>query len=79
MAKASPTMPRCQATQENNSAHHTEIDGKNKTGTVTVPRTGSWTSFMWGGKKRVALTAGTHLLKIVADREYFKLNAIRVR
>ena len=67
------------STTYSNSAYHIEIDGRNVTGTVSVPRTGSWTSFKWGGRKRVQLSAGTHLLKIVSDQEYFNLSAIRVR
>src|SRR5712692_10062170 len=60
------------------SAFHIEIDGQNVTGTVSVPNTGSWNSFQWVGKKGVSLTAGQHLLKIVADQQYFNLNSIRV-
>jgi hypothetical protein len=67
------------STTSSTSAYHIEIDGTNVTGTVSVPRTGSWSTFKWGGRKRVKLTAGTHVLKIVADREYFNLNAIRLR
>src|SRR5712692_9003308 len=60
------------------SAFHIEIDGQNVTGTVSVPNTGSWNSFQWVGKKGVSLTAGQHLLKIVADQQYFNLNSISV-
>lgn len=34
---------------------------------------------VFDGRKRVSLTAGKHVLKIVADRQYFNLNAVRVR
>lgn len=67
------------STTYSDSAYHIEIDGQNVTGTLTVPRTGSWTTFKWLGRKRVSLTAGKHVLKIVADRQYFNLNAVRVR
>src|SRR6266545_5481260 len=60
------------------SAFHVEIDGQNVTGTVTVPDTGNWKTFQWVGKKGVSLTAGQHVLKIVADQQYFNLNSIRV-
>ena len=60
------------------SAFHIEIDGKNVTGTVNVPNTGDWNTFQWVGKKDVSLTAGQHVLKIVADQQYFDLNSIRV-
>src|SRR6266581_1558428 len=58
------------------SAYHIEIDGQNVTGTVSVPNTGDWNTFQWVGKTGVPLAAGQHLLKIVADQEYFNLNSI---
>src|SRR5437667_313903 len=58
------------------SAFHIEVDGKNVTGTVNVPNTGDWNTFQWVGKKDVSLTAGQHVLKIVADQQYFDLNSI---
>lgn len=67
------------STTFSNSAYHIEIDGKNVTGPITVPRTGSWSKFQWVGKKSVSLTAGKHVLKIVVNQEYFNLNAIRLR
>jgi hypothetical protein len=60
------------------SAFHVEIDGQDVTGRVSVPNTGNWPNFQWLGGKRVFLSAGTHLMKIVADQEHFDLNAIRV-
>src|SRR6266853_1791269 len=60
------------------SAFHIEIDGQNVTGTVKVPKTGNWNNFQWVGKTGVPLTAGQHLLKVVADQEYFNLNSIMV-
>ena len=67
------------STTFSNSAYHIKIDGRNVTGTITVPSTGSWSTFKWAGTKRVSLTAGNHVMKVFADREYFNLNAIRVR
>ncbi len=61
-----------------NVAFHIEIDGKNVTGIITVPTTGSWSAFQWMGKKGVSLAAGQHVLKVVADQQYFNLNSIRV-
>src|SRR5258706_280347 len=60
------------------SAFHIELDGQNVTGTVKVPKTGNWNNFRWVGKTGVPLAAGLHLLKIVADQQYFNLNSIRV-
>jgi hypothetical protein len=48
------------------------------TGKVSVPNTGDWNIFQWVGKKGVALSAGQHRMKIVADQQYFDLNSIRV-
>src|SRR6266446_549695 len=61
-----------------NVAFHIEIDGQNVTGIITVPTTGSWSAFQWVGKKSVPLAAGRHVLKIVADQQYFNLNSIRL-
>jgi hypothetical protein len=60
------------------STFHIEIDGQSVTGTVSVPNTGDWNIFQWVGKTGVSLAAGQHLLKIVADQQYFNLNSIRV-
>jgi predicted amidohydrolase len=60
------------------AAFHVEIDGVNVTGTVTLPDTGGWNSFQWLGKRTVSLAAGTRLLKVVSDRQYFNLNSIRL-
>jgi carbohydrate binding protein with CBM6 domain/beta-propeller repeat-containing protein len=61
-----------------NAAYHVEIDGVDATGTIMLPDTGGWNSFQWVGKTSVSLAAGQHVLKIVADRQYFNLNSIRV-
>ena len=60
------------------SAFHVEVDGVNVTGTIAVPSTGSWSAFQWIGKKGVQLPAGQQVLTIVAEKEYFNLNSVRV-
>jgi hypothetical protein len=60
------------------AAFHIEVDGVNVTGTVTVPKTGSWTTFQWVGKQGVKLTAGKHVLKVVSEQQYFNLSAVSV-
>src|SRR5712691_9856048 len=62
------------SSQFSTSAFHIEIDGQNVTGTVNVPNTGDWNTFQWVGKTGVPLAAGQHVLKIVADQQYFNLN-----
>lgn len=46
---------------------HLEVDGQNVTGTLTVPQTGDWMTFAPVVKKGVAITAGTHVLRLVFD------------
>jgi hypothetical protein len=57
---------------------HAEIDGVDVTGKVAVGSTGAWTSFQWFGKSGVPLKAGTHVLKIVNDGQYFDVNQVRI-
>lgn len=61
-----------------NAAYHVEIDGFNASGSVVLPDTGGWNSFRWVGKRRLSLSAGRHVLKIVTDQQYFNLNSVRV-
>jgi hypothetical protein len=56
---------------------HAEVDGANLTGAVPIPSTGSWSTYQWVSGGTVALTAGTHTLKIVSDQQYFNLAAVR--
>ncbi|HEY2987978.1 MAG TPA: carbohydrate-binding protein, partial [Candidatus Binatia bacterium] len=60
------------------SGFHIEIDGVDKTGSVTVPNSGSWSAFQWAGVGGVSLSAGAHTLKIVSEQEYFDLDAIQI-
>ena len=67
------------ATVQSGSAFHVEMDGRDVTGRVTVPNTGSWATFQWIGKKSVPLTVGTHIMRVVSDQQYFDVTAIRVQ
>ncbi len=60
------------------SAYHVEIDGRDVTGQIAVPNTGNWDTFQWVRAATVSLTAGDHVLKVVADRQYFDLDSIVV-
>jgi len=60
------------------SRWHAEIDGVNVTGPIAVPSTGWWGTFQWFGKDGVSLTAGQHVLRIVAEQQYFNLDAIQI-
>jgi hypothetical protein len=55
-----------------------QINGVDVTGPISGLKTGNWCTFMWFGKVGVPLTAGTHVLKIMAHTQYFNLNSIRI-
>ena len=57
-------------------AFHIEVDGANATGTIPVTNTGSWNTYQWFGKKGVALTAGTHVVRLVSDQQWFNVSAL---
>ncbi|HEY7115039.1 MAG TPA: carbohydrate-binding protein [Tepidisphaeraceae bacterium] len=46
---------------------HVEVDGVDKTGALSVPRTGGWQAWTNVSKTGVALGAGTHVIRIKAD------------
>jgi Carbohydrate binding module (family 6) len=66
------------STEWTTSRFHIEIDGTDVTGPITVPSTGWWGTFAWLGKTGVTLAAGNHVLRVVAEEEYFNLDAIRI-
>jgi Carbohydrate binding module (family 6) len=57
---------------------HIEVDGVNVSGALSVPNTGSSSSFQWVGKQGVALSAGKRIVKVVADQQQFSVNSISV-
>jgi hypothetical protein len=59
-------------------AFHVQLDGTNVTGSVAVPNTGTWGTFRWATKSGVTLPAGQHVIKVVADKQYFNLRSIKV-
>jgi hypothetical protein len=46
---------------------HVEIDGQNKTGSMTVPDTGGWQTYTTLTKTNIAISAGQHLLRLALD------------
>ena len=60
------------------ASFHLELDGKDVTGTIVVPASGSWSAFQWLAKTGVSLPAGTHVLKLVNDSGYFDVNQLGV-
>src|SRR5262249_35727564 len=61
-----------------NGAFHVEVDGKDVTGSLGVPNTGSWADYESVERDGVALTAGVHVLRVVVDQEYFDFDSMRV-
>lgn len=59
-------------------AFHLEVDGVKVTGSTPVPSTGSWCTFKGVPTSAVALSAGTHVVKVVSDQQYFNLETISV-
>ena len=60
-------------------AFHIEVDGRDVTGTIPVPKTGSWTAYEWFGKQGVALGAGKHVVKIVTETQWFNVSALSIQ
>ncbi len=59
-------------------AFKVEIDGTDVTGTITIPDTGSWSTFTNAGKNGVTLTQGTHVLRLYALQQYADINLISI-
>jgi uncharacterized protein involved in high-affinity Fe2+ transport len=69
---------RAASNQTTPAAFHIEVDGVNVTGSIAVPKTTNWSTFQWVGKQSVPLTAGTRVVKVVSEQQYFNMNAISV-
>ena len=46
---------------------HVEVDGVDRTGAITVPNTGAWDAWQTISTPGIALTAGSHVLRVVLD------------
>jgi hypothetical protein len=57
------------ASQPKGGTFHLNVDGKNVTGELSIPSTGSWNVYTIVSKTGVNLTAGTHLLQLVIDSD----------
>lgn len=66
------------STKVDNAAFHIELDGIDVSGRVVVPNTGSWQRYQWAGVPRVRLPAGSHVLRVVSEQQYFNFDAVRV-
>ena len=55
-----------------------EIDDADVTGAVTVPLTTGWDDYQWVDTPGVSVTAGQHVLKLVALGTYFRTDKLRL-
>ena len=55
------------ASQGQGGTFHLEVDGSNRTGSLTVPDTGNWLGWVELQVNNLALIAGTHVLRISMD------------
>jgi hypothetical protein len=46
---------------------HIEFDGVNKTGRITIPNTGAYSTYQTVIKTGVRLSAGQHVMRVVMD------------
>jgi hypothetical protein len=70
------TMQIHEATTASNAAFRVEVDGRNVTGSLGMPNTGSTSTYRWTAMQAMSLTAGTHQVKIVSEQEFFNLDSI---
>ena len=56
------------AAQKQGGLFHLEIEGKNLTGPIRIPDTGAWTQLKTVIHKGVKLTKGSHVIKVVMDK-----------
>jgi hypothetical protein len=66
------------ATPNSGRQVHLEVDGVNVSGTIAVPNTGSWQVWSTVTTKPIALSAGRHTLRLVADTAGLNLNYVTV-
>lgn len=57
-------------------AFHLEMDGVNISGSVAVPNSGGWNTFVNIEIRDIPLKAGSHILKVYMETDGFKLNYI---
>ncbi len=66
------------ATPYSGKSFHIEVDGVNVSGPIALPNTGGWQTWTNVSSAPLALSAGNHTLKLVADTGSFNLNYITV-
>ena len=64
------------ATTVTGTALHIEVDGINVTGQVSLPNTGSWTSYATMSSQPVTLTAGQHIVRVAVDVSGFLIDSV---
>ncbi len=66
------------ASPNGNGSFHFEIDGTDISGTLSVPNTGSWQSYVDITAEGVSISSGNHELRVVFDNAGLNLNYIDV-
>ena len=70
----------CRAASPNDYAEmRIEFDDVNKTGTISIPKTGDWQRFTDIVIKSVKLSTGKQVMKVVVERDGFNLNYIEIK
>jgi hypothetical protein len=58
---------------------HIEVDGVDVTGNLAVPNTGSWSTFQPVSASGIALSAGSHVIRVVSDQQYFNVDSVQIQ
>ena len=66
------------ASPNSDRSFHIEVDGVDVTGRIVVPNTGGWQTWATLTTPSIALSAGAHTVRFVADADAFNLNALDV-
>ena len=57
---------------------HPQAGTADVSGRATVPNTGGWERYQWVGAPRIRLPAGSHVLRVVSEQQYFNFDSVRV-
>jgi hypothetical protein len=60
------------------SKFHFEMDGVDITGSISVPNSGGWQIWATLQKKNILIPAGSHIMRLAVESEYFNLNYVNI-
>jgi hypothetical protein len=58
---------------------HVDMDGKNISGTVSIPGTGGWQEWETVTVNNLSLTRGEHIMRVAFDSDYMNLNFLEFK